>query len=87
MGLLNFYLRKSEAFQHAGQRAAGILVGGFEDAVLQRGLLQLTFGFDADFAFEIRIRGREQAGVAGIDAGAGVVDQGAENFGLAVRGR
>ena len=58
----------------------GVLLGGFQDAVLQSGLLQLAFGFLADFAFEIGIWGGEQAGVTGVHAGFGVVDTGTENL-------
>jgi hypothetical protein len=41
-----------------------ILVRRFQHAILQGGLLQLTFCFFADFAFEIRVRNREKASVA-----------------------
>jgi hypothetical protein len=41
-----------------------ILVRRFQHAILQGGLLQLTFCFFADFAFEIRIRSRKEPGVA-----------------------
>lgn len=71
---------KAETLEHAGDGATGVVSGGFEDAVLQGGLLELAFGFYADLAFEIGVRGRKQAGVAGIDFGSGVVDAGAEDL-------
>ena len=72
---------KAETLQHSGESAARVVGGGFEDAVLQRGLLQLTFGFFADFTFEIGIGRGEQTSVAGVDASLGVIDAGAEDFG------
>jgi hypothetical protein len=48
---------------------------------LQRGLLELAFGFFADLAFEIGVGRREKTGVTRIDFCASVVDAGAEEFG------
>ena len=73
-------LAKAKALQHTVDGAPGVVGGGLKDAVLQRGLLELALGFDADLAFKVGVGRRKQAGVAGIDFGPGVVDAGAEDF-------
>ena len=71
---------EAEAFEQAGDCCVGILIGGFEDAVLDGCGGEFFFGFFADLGFEIRIGRTEEAGVAGVDASFGIVDASAEDF-------
>src|SRR5271156_2738332 len=63
MGLLEIHFAEPEALQHSRDRTPRVLGSNFEDAILQRSLLELTFSFFADFAFEVGVRRREKAGV------------------------
>ena len=80
LNLLNIHFAEAEALQHAGNCGARVVGSGLQDAVLQRCLLDLLLGDFADLAFEIRIRGREQSGVAGIYFRSRIVDSRAENL-------
>ena len=73
---------EAEGVEERGEGGAGVVAGGFEDIVLEGGVLQGAFGFKADLAFEIGIRGRKEAGVAGVDAGFGIVEAGDEDLRL-----
>jgi hypothetical protein len=57
--LPNIHFAKPKTLQHPGDRASRVVRSDLEDAILQRGLLQLAFSFFADFALEVGIWGRE----------------------------
>src|ERR1700722_17854548 len=64
--LRNIHFVEPEALQHSRDCAPRVGGSGLEDAILQRGLLQLALSFFADFAFQVGVWGGEQPGVAGI---------------------
>src|SRR5271156_622237 len=76
----DLHLSEAESFQHARKRILGVLFRSFQYPILQGSVVQLTFGFDAHFAFQIRIGGREKARVSRIDSRLGIVNARAENF-------
>ena len=62
-------LREAEAEEQGGDGGAGVFAGGVEDAVVERGFLELILGAGAGVGFEVLVDGDEQAGGAGVDAG------------------
>ena len=78
--LIDVDLLEAEAEEEFGQGGIGILAGGGEDPGGQRGVLQILFGFGADFGLEVGIGLDEPAGVAGVDAGLAVVERGDEDL-------
>ena len=62
--LSNLHFVEPEALQHARDRASRIVASDFENAILQRSLLELALSFFAHFAFQVWVRGRKEAGVA-----------------------
>src|SRR5882724_5885402 len=80
MKLANVNFVEAEALQHAGDCAARVVGGVFQDAVLQGSLLKLALCHLADFAFKVGIRRREQPGVARIYLRPRVVDSRAKDF-------
>jgi len=80
--LAEIHFREPETFQQASHRGARVFIGRFQDAAIQRSLLQLALGFLADFAFKIWIGGGKKAGVARIDFSFFVVEPGNENLGF-----
>src|SRR5277367_1492390 len=75
------YLVKAEAVEESGDGGAGVFAGGVEDAVGERGLLELLLGLGAGVGLEGLVDGDEEAGGAGVDAGALVVEGGDEELG------
>ena len=61
--LLEIHFAEPEALEHSRDRTARIFGSDLEDAVLQRGLLELPLSFFANFAFEVRVWTRKKAGV------------------------
>jgi hypothetical protein len=57
--LPHFHFVKTVALQNAGDRVSCVVASALQNAILQRGLLQLTLRFFANFAFQIRVWGRE----------------------------
>lgn len=62
-GLLEIHFAEPEALKHSRDRTARVFGSDLEDAILQRGLLELTLSFFAHFAFEVGVRRRKKAGV------------------------
>ena len=67
-------LAEAEGVEEGGDGGAGVFAGGVEDAVGQRGGLELLLGFGAGVGFEVGVSGDENAGGAQVDAGVLVVD-------------
>src|SRR5271163_3470019 len=74
-------LFEPQAVEEGGDGGAGVFAGGVEDAVGERGGLELLLGLGAGVGFEVLVDGDEEAGGAGVDAGVLVVDGGDEELG------
>src|SRR5579863_182393 len=79
-GLLEIDFAEPEALQHSRDRTARVFGSDLEDAILQRGLLELTLRFFANFAFEVGVRRREKAGVTRKYSRFRIVDSCAQDF-------
>jgi hypothetical protein len=79
--LCHVHLFEAQAVEQRGDGGAGVFAGGVEDAVGQRGGLELLLGFGAGVGFEVGIDRDEEAGGTDVDAGVLVVDGGEEELG------
>jgi hypothetical protein len=73
-------LVEAEAVEEGGYGGAGVFASGVEDAVVEGGFLELLFCFGAGVGFEVLVGGDEEAGGAGVDAGALIVEVGGEEL-------
>ena len=78
--LHKLHVGEAERAQQRRKGGPSVIVGGFQNVVLQRSLLKFTFGFLADLTFEIGVRRREETRVSGIDTRFGIVDAREQNL-------
>ena len=65
---------EAEAVEQGGNGGAGVFAGGVQNAVTEGFFLKLVLGPGAGFGLQVLVGGGEQAGGAGVDPGALIID-------------